>query len=102
MALKPEMSVAAGLATAALVFGIYQNATPNIADIQASAPNDAIVSSTERMATWTAAVAVSGISLIAKDSTIFVVGSAMIITLAWWHRHANAINPMSHVLNPTT
>lgn len=100
MALKPEISVAAGLATAALVFGIYQNATPNIADIRASQPHDDTINSTERMASWTAATAVAGISLIAKDPTIFVFGSGMIIALAWWHRHANSVSPGLGVPTP--
>jgi hypothetical protein len=93
--LKPEISIPAGLATGALVYGVFQNATPSIADIRASAPNDNTIASTERMASWTAAAVVGGVSLIAKDSTIFVVGSAMIIALAWMHRHANMVNPLT-------
>jgi hypothetical protein len=92
MALKPEMSVAAGLATAALVFGIYQNVTPTIADIRASQPHDDTIASTERMASWTAASAVAGISLISKDPTIFILGSAMIVAMSWMHRHANTVS----------
>jgi hypothetical protein len=94
MSLKPEVSLGVGLATAGLVFAIYSNVTPtSIAGIRIGEPNDPDVSGTERAATWTAAAAVSGISLIAKDPTIFVLGGSMVIVMAWLHRHANAYDP---------
>lgn len=93
MALKPESSVMIGLATAALVWSIYSNATPSIADIRVAAPGDPDVSSSRAAATRTAAFAVSGISLIAKDPGIFIIGGAMVIAADFLHRHANMVNP---------
>lgn len=93
MALKPEISIGVGLATAAVVWSIYQNATPTIADIRAGAPQDETIDGTRKMAAWTAAGVVAGISLIAKDPTVFVVGGTMVVAVDWWHRHANAVNP---------
>lgn len=93
MALKPEISLGVGLATAAVVYGVYQNATPTIADIRAGSPNDEIVEGTRKMAAWTAAAVVAGISLIARDPTVFIIGGTMVVGLDWWHRHANAYNP---------
>lgn len=85
-----ESSVTVGLATAAVVWGIYQVSMPAIADVRVSEPHDRDLAATERTAAWTSAAVVGGISLIAKDPTVFVIGASMIIALSWWHRHANA------------
>lgn len=89
MALQREASLGVGLATAAMVWGVYQAALPSVVDERVSQPGDAELASTERAATWTAAAIVSGVSLIAKDPTVFVIGGIMVIGLAFWHRHAN-------------
>lgn len=94
MALKPEASVSVGLATAALVYAVYSNATPSITEIRAAKPGDTDVESSRKLAAWTAAGAVGGISLITKDPTVFIIGGTMVIVLDWWHRHANAVNPI--------
>jgi hypothetical protein len=91
--LKPEVSVTAALATGALVYGIYSMALPPVADVRTSAQDHPDVAASERLATWTAAAAVSGIALIARDMNIFVVGGAMTIALAWWYRHADRVIP---------
>jgi hypothetical protein len=91
--MKPEVSIPVGLATAAVVYGIYSNATPTIADIRVGPAQDQNIDASRKMASWTAAVVVSGISLIAKDPTVFIIGGAMVVALDWWTRHANAINP---------
>lgn len=93
--MKAETSVVAGLSTAALVYAIYANATPSIADIRVAKPHDADIESSRKLAAWTAAGVVAGVSLIAKDATIFVMGGAMVIALDWWHRHANEVNPLA-------
>lgn len=91
--MKPEVSVPAALAVAALVGGIYANATPTIADIRAVPPGDPNIQASRKQAAWLAAAVVSGISLLAKDPTIFVMGGAMVIGFDWFHRHADAVNP---------
>lgn len=93
MALKREVSLGVGLATAALVWGVYNGALPSIADARVAQPQDRDLSASERTATWTAAAVVSGVSLLAKDPTVFVLGGSMVVILAWWHRHANHYNP---------
>lgn len=93
--MKPEVSVTAGLATAALVYGIYSNATPTVADIRVAKPHDADIESSRKLAAWTSAAVVAGVSLIAKDATIFIMGGSMVVALDWWHRHANEVNPLA-------
>lgn len=95
MALKPEMSVAAGLATATLVYSIYNRGLPSAADIRTLEQHNADVDAIRKQNTWIAAGVVGAISLISKDPTIFVVGGAMVIALDWSTRHADAVNPIT-------
>lgn len=89
MALKPEASVLAGLAVAALVFGIHQQATPSQSDIQALPQGTPDIDRAEKAATWTSVVAVSGISLLARDPGIFLIGSGATIAMSLWTKHSN-------------
>lgn len=93
MALKPEISLPVGLATAALVYGIYMNALPPVVDLRTTPANDPQVASTEKAAAWTATAVVAGISLIAKDATVFIIGGSMVLALSWWNKHANMVDP---------
>lgn len=95
MALKPDVSLAVGLATGTVVYGIFQNATPSIADIRSLKPGNRDVQASERGATWTAAAVVAGISLLAKDPTVFIIGGAMTIVMAWTHRHADMVDTVT-------
>lgn len=89
MALKPEYSVMGGLAVATMVYAIHSNATPTQADIRALPAGTKDIDSSERAASWLSAGVVAGVSLLAKDPTIFVIGAAATIGLALWTRHSN-------------
>jgi hypothetical protein len=93
MALKAEASIGTGLATGVIVWAIHQNATPTVAEMRLSPSHDEDLESARRMATWTAAAVVAGISLIARDATVFVIGGAMVVALDWWTRYANEVDP---------
>lgn len=93
MSLKPEVSLGVGLATATVVYGVYTQATPTIADIRTAKPGDDNIEASRKTAAWTAAVLVAAISLLAKDPTVFVVGGGMVIGMDWWTRHANQVDP---------
>jgi hypothetical protein len=95
MSLKPESSLMVGLATATVVYGIYQSALPNLADVRSLDAKNGDVAASERLASWTAAGVVAGISLLAQDMTVFVIGSVMVTGMAWWHRHANEVSPLT-------
>jgi hypothetical protein len=94
MALKPEISISVGLATAALVYSVYSNATPSITEIRAAKPNDSDVEASRKLAAWTSAGVVAAVSLISKDPTVFILGGGMVVAVDWWHRHANVVNPL--------
>ena len=87
--LKAEISIPVALATAALTYGVYQLAMPTLADCRAMAPNQPDLAKAERTALILAAGISGGISILAKDSTPFVVGSLFAVGLSWAHRKAN-------------
>lgn len=91
--LKPneQIIVSAGVATA--VYGIFQLNAPNLADVKASAPGGAASVNTHKSvktATWTSAVLISALGLLAKDPAIFIVGGLVTVAEAWKYHHANA------------
>ena len=93
--LPRNVSLGVGLATVVVVFAIFQNATPPLTDIRAADPFDPDIEASERLATWTSAGTVAAVSLIARDPTIFILGGAATVAMAWWHRHADAVNPIT-------
>jgi hypothetical protein len=88
MALAPEASIGTGLAVCGVVYAIHSNFTPSIADMQGLPAGNVDVDAAERKATWLSAGVVAGISLLAKDPTIFVLGSVATVALAFFSRHA--------------
>jgi hypothetical protein len=95
MGFKPEVSLAVALATATVVYAIHQNATPNLADVRSLESNNSDVQSAERTASWVSAGVVAGISLLAKDATIFIIGGSMVIAMAWMTRHADQVDTVT-------
>lgn len=93
MALKPEVSIGMGLAVATLVYAIHTNATPSRGDIRTLPEGNPDIEAEERKATWQAAGIVAGVSLMARDPIIFILGGTMVIAEAWMTRHANYVNP---------
>jgi hypothetical protein len=93
MALKAEVGLAVAAATGALVYGIFQVETPNMADVHAAPAHNPFVTRSVTSAGWTSAVAVAGISLLAKDPTVFVIGGAFAAYLTWRAKHANMTDP---------
>lgn len=93
--LKPEGSLTLGVATAAMVYGVYGFALPNTATMQATGAHDSNIEAARKKAAWTSAAMVGAVSLMTRDKTIFVLGGVMLIALDWHTRHANAVAPDS-------
>ena len=91
--LKPEGSLAAGVATMAVVYTVYNSSVPPMAVIHATSPNDDNIEAGRKKAAITSAAVVGGISLIAKDPVIFILGSFTAVALDFMARHANATSP---------
>lgn len=90
--LKPDGSVAIGIATAIFVYTIYDRTLPDTATIHATDAGDINVEASRKKAAWAAAGAVSGVTLLTKDISVFILGAATIFALDWHTRHANASN----------
>ncbi len=94
--LNPPTTVMVGAATAGLVFGAYQFAVPNVADIHASEPNNGAVIAGRKKAVWTSVAILSGITLLTRDRTVFTMGGIMLAALDFNIRHANAVHPATN------
>jgi hypothetical protein len=95
MPLKREASVGIGLATGGIAFAIYNMSLPPVTDIRVAEPENAEVDNAERSATWIAAGVVTGVALITGDATVFIIGGAVVVAMAWLYRHANEVNPLT-------
>jgi hypothetical protein len=91
--LKPEVSIPIALAVGTMVYAIHSNATPTLADMRAVPPGDDNLDASRRMATWTAAGAVSFTALVAKDPNIFIVGGGMVIVMDFLSRWSSNMDP---------
>lgn len=93
--LKPENSMVAGIATMALVFGLYQAHVGPVSSVHMTAANDNNVQASLKKTGWIAAVAVAGVTLLARDANIAILGGATIIAEELSYRHANMVSPQT-------
>lgn len=93
--LGKDAALTVSLATGALVYSVYSNATPTLADIRAGSDNDEQMYRTSRGAFLLSLGVASAVSLLAGDPTIFCIGGGTAVALEWMHRHANAVDPES-------
>jgi hypothetical protein len=91
--LKPNEQIIVSAATATAVFAIFQLNAPNLADVKASAPGGGASANTHasvKIAVWTSAAFVAGLGLLAKDTSIYIVGGLVTVVEGWKFYHANA------------
>jgi hypothetical protein len=90
--LKPSEEIMAASFSVATVVAIYGNYTAPVQDIQADAPNHQTHKDSQRAALVSAAI-VSGIALLAKSPTVFIVGGITILLEHTVRAHANYTMP---------
>lgn len=96
MALRAEISVPVALATGTIVYTIQGRGLPPI-DVRGNAQTgDDMVDSIRKQNAWLAAATVAGISLIARDPVVFIVGGVMVIALDWMTRVNNWTSPLTN------
>jgi hypothetical protein len=93
--LKPEVSLPVALATGAVVYGIFQVMLPPVAEAKVTMPNNVHLQTSRKTATVTALAFSGGLSLLAKDPTILIVGGTLAVVLDFVHRHADAVHPQT-------
>jgi hypothetical protein len=91
--LKPENSLVAGLAVVGLVAGNYNLHNGSAASASASDSWDPNLKTSNAKAGYTSLIMVAGISLLAKDANIFILGCAAIIAFHSSYLHSIASEP---------
>lgn len=91
--LTPENSIVAGLATVGLVAGVYALDVGPVSQVHTSDASHPANSSGIQKAGYTSLIMVAGISLLARDPNIVILGGAAIIAFHAHYRHANLTNP---------
>ena len=99
--LSGENSIIAALATAALVIGIYNMKVGPVSDVHASDAGDGNLAASVKKAGWEAVVAVAGLTLLANDANIAILGGAAVIAEELSYRHAMMTNPASGQIQVT-
>lgn len=95
-----EASVGTGLAVGGIAFTVFNMSLPPLTDVRAADPENGDVFRAERTATWVAAAIVTGVALMTKDATVFILGGSTVVALAWLYRHANEVSPTSGMATP--
>lgn len=90
--LKPDGSIAIGIATMVAVYTIYDRSLPDVATIHATDANDINIEAARKKATLTSAGVLSVITLLTKDINVFILGGVTLAALDFHTRHANAAN----------
>lgn len=92
----------AGIATVAAVYGIYQLNIGSASQAQASDANHPVLDNTRKKAGYTALVLVAGLTLLARDANIGILGGSTIIAMELSYRHAIMADPMTgRMQNPS-
>jgi hypothetical protein len=99
--LTPENSIVAGLATVGLVAGVYALDVGPVSSVHLSDANTPPVTSSIKKAGYTSLIMVAGISLLARDPNIVILGGAAIIAFHSHYRHANMSNPGTGQMEPS-
>ena len=97
--LTPETSVLVGALTAIGVIAIEQHAVPNLTDLGASQAHDETVESARKKAAIQATILVVGVSLIARDLGVYVIGGLVLVGMDYLVKHQNGVNPATNKLD---
>jgi len=91
--LQPDGSITIGIATAIMVYAIYDRSLPDAATMGATDANDINIEAGRKKATIASAGVLSVVTLLTKDVNVFVLGAVVLFALDMHARHANRSNP---------
>jgi hypothetical protein len=93
--LKPENSVIAGLAVVGLVIANYNLEVGSMASVALSPAENGSgnLTTAAKKSGWTSIIMVAGVSLLAKDANIFILGMAAVIAMHSSVLHSIATSP---------
>lgn len=98
--MKPENSIIAGIATAGLVYAIYQMDVGPVSTAHASDANHPSLESSRKKAGYTSFIAVAGLTLMTRDTNIGILGFVSIIAMEAHYRHAIMSDPNTGKIMP--
>lgn len=98
--LKPEGSITAGIATAGLVYAIYQMDVGPVSQVQMTDANHPSLETSRKKAGYTSFIAVAALTLIARDTNIGVLGFLSIIAMEAHYRHAIMADAITGIMQP--
>lgn len=98
--LKPENSIIAGIATAGVVYAIYQMDVGPVSMAHASDANHPSLESSRKKAGYTSFIAVAGLTLMTRDTNIGILGFISIIAMEAHYRHAIMSDPNLGKIQP--
>ena len=101
--MRAEVSIPVAAATMAVVYAVYDLATPPMADVSTIRPGtagDTLLGSSERSALLVSAGVAGAISLVARDPVPFWFGAGFAVVLSWWHRCERMRDPLSGKVAP--
>src|ERR1700685_200145 len=87
--LKPNDEMIVSATAVALVYAIFNGATPNFADVRADQKGNTNTHAATKMAAITSIAAVGALALIGKSPTVFTVGGGIILFETWKYHFAN-------------
>lgn len=91
--LSGENSIIMSLAAVGLVVSIYNMKVGPVSDVHATDANDINMAASVKKAGWESVAAVAGVTLLAKDLNIAILGGAAIIAEELSYRHALMTHP---------
>lgn len=98
---NPSDSVVTGIATMAVVFGIYNNKVGTLSSVHMTAANDGNVAASIKKAGIVSAIVVAGVFLITRDANVAILGGAAIVAEELTYRHAHMADEASGMIQIT-
>ena len=95
MALEAPQSMMGGLATGAVVLGTFSAIMPNATDLRQVSEFNTDVERARKTATLVSLGIVGGVSLLARDAGIFIIGGTIAVALSFVYAHADAVSPLT-------
>lgn len=95
MALKPNESILGGLALLTVDYATFQVMLPNATDLKQVEPFNRDVESSRKTATIVAMGICAGISLLARDPGLFVIGGGGAVLMSFLFAHADSVSPIT-------
>lgn len=97
---KPEGSVISGIATAGLVYSLYQLDIGPVSQVQMTEANHPALETSRKKAGYTAFAAVAVLTLLTRDGNVGILGFLSIIAMEIHYRHAIMADNVTGMLQP--